>query len=125
MKLRIRGNSIRLRLLRPEVEALHTKGRVEESITFGPSDKESLTYAIQVSETAKEVTGGICENEVCLTVPAPIVSEWAASDQVGFSASHSNGDGELEILVEKDFACTTRTDDPDIKDAYPNPADEC
>jgi hypothetical protein len=45
MKLRLQGNSVRLRLTRSEVERLRETGLVEESIEFGSG--ESLVYRLQ------------------------------------------------------------------------------
>ena len=45
MKLRLQGNSVRLRLTRSEVERLRETGLVEESIEFGSG--ELLVYRLQ------------------------------------------------------------------------------
>ena len=125
MKLRIRGNSIRFRLLQSEVADLSKTKRISEAISFGAAKDETLTYAVQISEKVEAVSAGMCENEVCVILPTGVASEWIESDQVGIAASIFNGDESLEILVEKDFVCLTRTDDPDNEDAFPNPDLEC
>ena len=53
MKLRIQGNSLRLRLTRNEVAQLHDGGRVESSIEFGPG--RTLTYALESAPHAASV----------------------------------------------------------------------
>lgn len=125
MKLRIRGNSIRLRLLQSEVASLSETKRLSETISFGPGTNETLTYAVQISETAKAVSAGMCENEVCIILPKITAKEWIDSEQIGVAASFFNGEEGVEILVEKDFVCLTRTDDPDNVDAFPNPDADC
>ncbi len=45
MKLRIRGNSVRLRLTRGEVEDFDREGRVEDAAQFGPGAR--LAYALE------------------------------------------------------------------------------
>lgn len=125
MKLRIRGNSLRLRLLQSEVADLRNSSRVAERISFGPETDQSITYAVQVSENATAVSAGFCENEICVILPADDATEWIDSDQTGIASSLEMEGGTLEILVEKDFVCLTRTDDPDSKDAYPNPEADC
>jgi hypothetical protein len=45
MKLRLQGNSVRLRLTRSEVERLRDTGIVEESVDFGGG--EVLAYRLQ------------------------------------------------------------------------------
>lgn len=125
MKLRIRGNSIRLRLLQSEVASLSETKRISEVISFGPGKKETLTYAVQISEKAEAVSAGMCENEVCIILPTKTADGWIDSDQVGITASFFNGKEDVEVLVEKDFVCLTRTDDPDKEDAFPNPDADC
>ena len=45
MKLRVRGNSLRLRLSRSEVETFDHVGRVEEAVRFGPGAQ--FVYAME------------------------------------------------------------------------------
>ena len=125
MKLRIRGNSVRMRLLKNEAASLAESSRIAETVSFGPTKKEILTYAIQISEKASEVTAGFCENEVCIILPQTDARKWLESEQIGISAEVSNDETTLSILVEKDFVCLTRTDDPDNINAYPNPESDC
>jgi hypothetical protein len=125
MKLRIRGNSVRLRLLQSEVAELAVSKRIAETTVFGSSAKEVLTYAVQISNDATEVTVGFCENEICVILPNETAAEWIDTEQVGINVKIEDGDREMDILVEKDFVCMTRTDDPDNHDAFPNPDGEC
>ncbi len=125
MKLRVRGNSIRLRLLKTEVAALGESGRVAESVSFGPSSDQRVTYAVQVAGDADSVSAVFNNNEICVELPVDIAEGWINSEKVGISAEMKIGEDSLEILVEKDFVCLTRTDDPDNQDAYPNPETEC
>ena len=83
MKLRIRGNSIRLRLGEREVAQLVESGRVAERLQFSVSPGESLTYAIVSSAEAKEIAASFAENEIRVIVPAAAAKEWASSTQVG------------------------------------------
>ncbi len=119
MKLRIRGNSIRLRLLQSEVAQLADTGSVSESVEFGP--KNRLTYQIMSDQAAGSVNAAFDQQTLTVTVPETEVLEWAKTDGVGIDAE-SNG---LSILIEKDFACLTRTDEPDNLDAFPNPELAC
>ena len=48
MKLRIKGNSVRLRVLRPEVSRLIETGSIEERVYFAPSDQSPFTYALKL-----------------------------------------------------------------------------
>lgn len=123
MKLRIRGNSLRLRLSRSEVEAFDRDGRVEDSARFGPGAR--LVYALE------RVTGGalsatLRDGRVAVTVPSELADPWCRTDQVGLEAEQPTGDGEtLRLLVEKDFTCLKTRSGEDESDAFPNPHDHC
>jgi hypothetical protein len=117
MKLRIRGNSIRLRLSQGEVERFSSDGRVEETVDFG-SGKRGFTYALMtVSEggLSAEFDGG----RLCVCVPEGLAREWISSERVGFGSAKDAGGP--RILVEKDFACITPRDGEDESDMYPHP----
>ena len=116
MKLRIRGNSIRLRLGQSEVQRLSDGSAVEEHTQFGPSSR--LVYSIAPSDTFAATFN---DGRIILRVPRPILRNWATTDQVGIESEQKIGDGSLKILIEKDFECTGRRDDPERADAYPNP----
>jgi hypothetical protein len=122
MKLRIRGDSLRLRLTQPEVATLGEGGSVEESTSFGPG--ASLTYAVRATGTNVAATLGASRIEV--TIPTATAKAWAAADDVGIEALQPASEGRtLRILVEKDFACLTKRPHEDDADAFPNPNTSC
>lgn len=126
MKLRIRGNSIRLRLLRGEVERLSGGESVSEAIRFGLTEKETLIYTLASSADAKQIAARFAEGEIVITLPAAAALNWARSDEVGLGAEQKLDGGEnLKILVEKDFVCVERPRDADNLDAYPHPTANC
>jgi hypothetical protein len=125
MKIRIRGNSIRLRLLQSEVAELVEKGKVSETIRFGPKETEVLTYTLQISPAAERIDATFENNEILVSLPENAAGNWIETDQVSLEGEKDlTGDG-LKILVEKDFVCLTRTKDPDNADAFPNPDADC
>ena len=122
MKLRIRGDSLRLRLTQPEVALLAERGLVEDSIAFAAGAR--LTYALVCSgaKLAAKLDGPRVE----VTVPVDLARAWAASDTVGLEGNQDAGDGRtLRILVEKDYACLTKRPNEDDTDAFPNPNTSC
>jgi hypothetical protein len=125
MKIRIRGNSVRLRLLQSEVTKLDVDGKVSEQIQFGLSDNEILTYTLQVSKKATEISAGFCNNEICIILPEQTAKHWIETDEVSLENETNLENSSLNILVEKDFVCLTRKDDPDNLDAFPNPDVDC
>ncbi len=120
MKLRIHGNSIRLRLTRSEVARFTAEGRVEASLKFGPDASQRLVYSLEaVSEITELCVHGSAER-LMICVPSAIAQEWSHSDRVGVSARQRlDGQSELEVLVEKEFRRLHGAKfNPDL---YPNP----
>lgn len=116
MKIRIKGNSVRFRLLKPEVEKLHSDGYLEERTGF--SGKE-FVYAIEVKICDKmsiDFSGSI----ILLTMPQRLIEDLYGSDKVGFE----DESGPVKVILEKDFTCIDRVEE-DQSDNYPNPAKTC
>ena len=123
MKLRIRGNSIRLRLGESEVAQLVKEGRVSESTRFSPLPGSLLTYTVVVSPEEKEISATLADHEIKVSVPGELVREWANSSQVGLKqAQKINDENSLAIVIEKDFRCLEPRPGEDQTDSFPNPA---
>src|ERR1700722_7044107 len=104
MKLRIKGNSIRLRLGQSEVQRLAINGIIQESTIFGPSADHHLVYALCASLEEWGVSASFAGRRLVISVPGSEIHKWATTDQVGISALQQTGDeNELRILIEKDF----------------------
>ncbi len=114
MKLRIRHNSIRLRLTQSEVAQLRDAGTVEEHIEFAGGQR--LSYRIQSAADQEVLTADYREGTILLTVPKLMVAVWADSSQVGMGSS-----GRLRLMIEKDFRCIDPADPEDNLDTFPNP----
>ncbi len=122
MKLRIRGDSIRLRLTQPEVKRFAADGRVEDGTSFGPDER--FTYAIAFGGSTLSAT--LSNKGIEVLVPGDVARAWAEGDSVGIEGARDLGGGKtLRILVEKDFACLTKRPHEDDTDAFPNPNDSC
>jgi len=115
MKLRIQGNSLRLRLTRSEVAQLCRTGGVESTIEFTP--ESSLQYAVRCSPDAKLLTASFDGHSIVVLVPAAKAAQWANGNQVSIEGSHHDP---VQLLVEKDFQCMHKPAHAD-PDAYPNP----
>lgn len=121
MKLRIKGSSVRLRVLRPEVSRLIETGSIEEKVYFTPSDQSALTYALKLESGLSKVQVRYEGAKITVVLPAKIVRHWADTAEVGiYAAVDLEEHGKLDILVEKDFACLDLSD-ADNKDTFPNP----
>lgn len=124
MKLRIRGDSLRLRLTQGEVHSLAENGSVHETTSFGAS---RLVYAIRLVDLPAERTLAARlsttpdESRIEVHVGVETGRAWARSDAVGIEGV----DGPLRLLVEKDYACLKERPHEDDGDAFPNPAKTC
>lgn len=117
MKLRIRGNSIRLRLTKGEVETVASAGAHEERTEFGDA---ALVYRLEAGDVPgprATLEGG----SVTVTLPRADVEHWANSEQVGIEAEQTLAEGSLRILVEKDFKCLAPREGEDQSDAFEHP----
>lgn len=119
MKLRIRGNSVRIRVTQSELDEIGMDGEVRESVDFGDS---RLTYALVRDAFDSEPSATFRENVITLRLPAGTVREWLDTDLVSIRATQrlDNG-GELQLLIEKDFACLEPRPSEDESDMFPHP----
>jgi hypothetical protein len=102
MKLRVRGDTLRLRLKRGEVDQLAAGvGIVEE--THFPSSV--LTFRLDVSDD-DAVFADFDNGSLVVSLPKSSVLEWAGTDEVSLLAEQKlPGTGTLSVLIEKDFSC--------------------
>lgn len=119
MKLRIRGNSIRMRVTQPELDEIALGGEVRETVDFGDA---RLSYALVRDARDSEPSASLRENVITLRLPAGMVQEWVDTSLVSIRATQrlENG-GELQLLVEKDFACLEPRPGEDESDLFPHP----
>jgi hypothetical protein len=121
MKLRIKGNSLRLRISRSEVASLLKRDRLEETIHFAPQANAKFTYALEQTASTSALTIQYTQDNVTVLIPADRAKSWCLSDQVGIAESLRIGSfGFLDVLIEKDFACLDRNDEEN-EDTFPNP----
>lgn len=118
MKLRIKGNSVRLRLMQSEVATFQKIGKISEMIDFGIN-----TLIYQIQKTENDTIKATFENQtITIFIPNEIGENWANSNQIGIEATLLLSEEKaLKILVEKDFKCLTDRPSEDESDAYPHP----
>lgn len=127
-----------MRLLRGEISQLGEFGRVTETIQFGASPQEQLTYSLEVSSDAKTIGALFTNNQITVTIPQSTARNWVETEQIALENNQliENGvtnnkrqntetQNVLKILIEKDFVCLDRKDDPDNVDAFPHPTGKC
>ncbi len=122
MKLRIHGNSLRLRLSQSEVSQFSKTGFVEDSLQLGPG--ANFAYTLESSSSIPAPHASYQNGWFRIQVPAAMGTEWFSTDRVGIAGEQPLASGKtLSILVEKDFQCL-HGDVARDPDAYPNPLEE-
>ena len=120
MKLRIRGDSIRIRVSQVELREFAERGEVRDTVHFGGGI--GLSYALESDSRAREPRARFADATIAVVLPAAVVQRWAGSDQVSIEGEQAiDGPEPLRILVEKDFACLQPRPHEDDSDMFPNP----
>ena len=120
MKLRIRDNSVRVRLTRGEVDTLRDTGIVSGRTGF-PGGHD-FQYLVESSPASVNPGAFFSGTTVTVRLPETTVLAWANSEQVSIAGEQRLDDGEqLMILVEKDFACLAPREGEDEADMFAHP----
>ncbi|MGH8298116.1 MAG: DUF7009 family protein [Steroidobacteraceae bacterium] len=119
MKLRIKGDSLRLRLTQGEMRALTERGEVEDRINFPGG--ATLRYRLRIDDKNTEILVSYRSNIIDIIVPQSISQRWCDTDLVTLSASQPSAAGELRIVLEKDWACLAPREGEDESDNFPHP----
>ena len=122
MKLRIRGNSVRMRVTKSEVEKLRSGGTISESTDFGTGEAK---FRYELSVGAVHVPQAeFQDNCVRVLIPEDGARVCMDSENVSIESMQPIGDNRfLTILVEKDFACLMPREGEEDVDAFPNPSE--
>lgn len=117
MKLRIKGNSIRLRVTKSEIDQFATGASITETTSFGNT---KLTYMLKQSDS--DTISARFENDlIVVEMPKQLAAQWTSSERVGYETNMPVADcSSLFILLEKDFKCLDATHE-DQSDMYENP----
>jgi hypothetical protein len=121
MKLRIKGNSLRLRVSRSELARFLDGERVEETIHFTQAPEARLTYSLESAVQLEPIGVQYGSRIVKVILSEDQAHVWRAESEVGvYSALDIGAAGSLEVMVEKDFACLDRSDEEN-SDTFANP----
>jgi hypothetical protein len=117
MKLRVRSNSVRLRLTQTEVSRVQKLGECAEVISFPGG--AYLAYSLHASE-CDAVRAEFERCTVKIYVPRKEILEWSTTQAVGIYATVEAEGVALRVLIEKDFRCLDKTHE-DQSDMFSNP----
>lgn len=123
MKIRIKGNSIRLRLTKTDVADLKEKGMVKEETVF--SFEAVFSYALFVDADSEEINAKFKDNCVTVFLPEKEAAILTDTEEITVKNSQYNGSADgLYILIEKDLQCLDDTSE-DQSDMYENTKTTC
>ncbi len=118
MKIRIKGNTVRYRLTKSEVETLAQTGYYREETPFGG---KTFIYAIKADSATPELNADFVNDTITMYLNEHKALAWANNDLVGFNSEIKMAKGTtLSLLLEKDFVCMDNRAE-DQSDNYPNP----
>lgn len=123
MKLRIKDNSLRLRLDQEDMAAFKVAGRVEAATLFG--DGARFQYALEASADVDRLTARMEGSRIAIFVPEALAEEWVQTDRVSLEAEQATGeDAALHLLVEKDLGCRHTASGADEEKMFEHLRDE-
>jgi uncharacterized protein DUF7009 len=117
MKIRIRGDSLRLRLSQSDVRALDREGAVEEALHFPTA--AVLRCVLRVASSTDELAASFDGGTITVAIDPGSARRWIDTDEVGVRSEQPLGDGKtLVLLVEKDFRCLVPRPGEDDVDGF-------
>lgn len=121
MKLRFKGNSLRLRLNQTEVQKLAAGTSLQEAVDFPGGS--SLNYILENGngQAAASFTNGV----IRVGAPADAVEHWASSEEIGMYFDLAASGRRMRIAIEKDLECTDGPVEDRDPDAFPRAAKAC
>jgi hypothetical protein len=122
MKLRVRNNSLRLRLNRREVEGLAAGAALREQIHF--PGNACLAYELDSSPASQPETT-FTQGVIHISAPETMVSDWANSDEIGLYFDLPANGAALSIAIEKDLECIDGPVEERDPDAFPRASGQC
>jgi hypothetical protein len=112
MKLRLRGNSLRLRLNQRETAALANGEAIEERIEFPGGS--ALRYRL-LADSSPVARAEFSDQVITVALPEATARTWQRSDDIGVYYRA----GTLDVAVEKDLECTDLREEERDPYAYP------
>ncbi|NOT36121.1 MAG: hypothetical protein HOP11_01950 [Saprospiraceae bacterium] len=121
MKIRITGQSLRMRLNKQDIEQLHKNKSLCQSSSFGSLTTIQFQYELKIHSNP-DITTDFSNNKLQVSIPDSIAANWLNTEQVGISATIKNSDNtELYVLIEKDFQCLVPRPQENEENNFPNP----
>ena len=121
MKLRLRNNTLRLRVNQREVAGLASGAVLEEQVLF-PGDAR-ISYTLQSSsDTAAEAT--FEHGVIRVLAPQQQVDAWAKGAAIGMYFEFPAHGASLKVAIEKDLECVDGPPEEQDPEAFPRGEDK-
>lgn len=101
MKLRIHGNSLRLRVSESDLSRLRWEGRLESWMGLGPNRR--FTYSIEGSSEVDRIKALFENDSLTLLMPREWLDSWTETENRFESMQPIDGDQDLHIIIESDL----------------------
>ena len=115
MKLRIRENTLRLRLTQTEVSELVRAGRVENRTQLGHDAALGLVFRLQLSAFRLAPGVEFDGQRITVSLPEAEAKSWAQENEVGIYGEEPWG---LKLSIEKDFKCLDERSNENDSNAF-------
>ena len=123
MKIRIKDNSIRLRLTKSDVDELKSQKQVSCKTVI--SGKEVFEYALRIVAEIKYISASFSDRKITISLPSAEAKTLTDTNEITVKGWQDNGEEEqLFLLIEKDLQCLDETEE-DQSDMYENPKTVC
>lgn len=123
MKIRIKNNSIRLRLSKTDIADLKTMRLVACQTVI--SGKEVFEYTLRTVENAQKISARFDSQKITIVLPFAEAQTLTETDEISVKGLQENGaDEPLFLLIEKDLQCLDPTHE-DQSDMYENSSTSC
>ena len=120
MKLRFRGNTIRLRVNQREVKDLAAGTPLTEQVHF--PDECALSYTLQ---QGARPDASFRDGRIVVAVPSEQIRQWAAGNDIGIYFELAADGARLKVAIEKDLECVEGGPEEYDADAFPRSGKNC
>ncbi|SFI13911.1 DUF7009 family protein [Halpernia frigidisoli] len=123
MKIRIKGNSIRLRLTKTDVKNLKNFGKIEEKTVF--NDTNIFEYTLEIDDNISEISARFDQNKINVFLSKKNAKTLTETNEITVQGNQENGTEKgLLLLIEKDLECLDSTTE-DQSDMFKNTKTVC
>lgn len=116
MKLRLRGNSVRLRVNRREVDGLAAGASLEQKVHF--PGEASFSYVLEASKDARP-GASFRQGVIRISAPHTLIQDWATGDSIGIYFELPANGASLTVAIEKDLECVDGSPEERDPEAFP------